>query len=141
MEKQEIHNLIKLVQRFNGNLSLSYIPQKKIKTPGDTYGLYHCGWSKIEIGDYYRCGPLYIENLCDKTIDKAVDDIYITLNDCIGKHIDQALTNLNLDYEDLKYFDRNLPLFQKFQDEVQRLKQQENPPYLTDHEIDKLNEH
>ena len=125
MEKQEIRDLILLVQKYNGYLTLSYIPQNKIKTPEDTYGLYYGGWTKIEIDKSYRNfgSGVDINDLNSKTIDKAIDDIYTSLNESIGKHIGQALTNLNLDYEDLKYFDRDLELFKKFQDEVRKLKE------------------
>ena len=124
MEKREIRDLILLVKKYNGYLTLSYIPASEIKTTSKAASLYYGGWAKIEIGHSYRnfCGGVSIDELNSETMDKAVDDIYTCLNESIGEHIGQALTNLNLDYEDLKYFDRDPELYKKFKAEVRKLK-------------------
>jgi hypothetical protein len=134
MEKQEIRNLILLVQKYNGYLTLSYLPQREIETPERCQGLYYGGWAKMEIGNSYRnfAGGVDIDKLNSETIDKAVDDIYNSLNGCIGKEIGQALTNLELDYEDLKYFDRDPELYKKFKKEVSRLKRKSKEEQICD---------
>ena len=119
--KEELRQVINLVREFKGSLTLSYIPQSKMQTPEKVYSLYYGGWNKIEIDDFYRNGKDFIE-ISESNIDEIIDKVYDCLSDNIGNCIMDALTNLELDDTDLKYFDRDPELFKKFQDEVLRLK-------------------
>lgn len=124
MEKDKLKELIKLVQQFKGYLTLSYIPSSVLDSTKKVYGIYYGGWTKIEIGNSYRDQGEQFSfiDITDENIDDIVDKIYKTLNDSIGNEILQAIDNLKLDTEDLKYFDRDPELFKNFKKEVRKLK-------------------
>ena len=123
MDKNKIKELITLVRQFNGFLTLSYTPSSVLKSTKSLYGIYYGGWSKIEIGEYYTNRGEHIE-ITDANVDEIAEKIYNVLSDCVGYEIMQALDNLKLDAEDLKYFDRDLELFKKYKKEVRRLKKE-----------------
>jgi hypothetical protein len=122
MEKIRIKELIKIVQEFHGSVRLTYIPQSVIDSTEKLHELYYSGWYELGIGKFYNNNRTELVEITDSNIDEIVDEIYECLSNSVGNEIFKALDNLKLDTEDIKYFDRDPELFEKFKKEVLKLK-------------------
>ena len=124
VSKKEIKQMITTVRKCNGSLTLSYLPCKTVNSTHALYELYYGGWNKIEIGKYFRSSEHLEIKITDENLDNIVDKIYRLLSNCIGDFIIQAMDNLKLHNNELKYFDREPETYAKFKKEVLRLKKE-----------------
>jgi hypothetical protein len=124
MKKQDIKNLIELICKFDGEFTLYYIPSSYLYDTKRLYSLYYGGLEKIVI----RKNFLYILNQFfefeDNDIDDVVEKLYEILSDDINEYINNALLELEMPDEYLKYFDRDgmKEKYEKFKNKVLELK-------------------
>lgn len=115
MNKQELKNLIHLIGKFDGEFTVYCIPSSYLYDVERLYGLYYGGLKKIVIGKKL----LFIGNQSFKFEDNDIDDIveklHELLSDDIKKHITDALYELEIPDEYLKYFDRE-EMKEKYED-------------------------
>jgi hypothetical protein len=121
MTKEEIRQTIALIRKNGGELKLNYIPSEYLNDTEELCGLYYGGSPNIEIGKYYRNYSEFIE-ITDDNLEEVINKIYDVLTDSIKDEFHQAFKNFEWAYEELKYFDDEKENYQKFKDEVLRLK-------------------
>lgn len=122
--KEELKKTIDLITKLKGSLTLSYLPVSKIETPKDCYNLYYGGFCKMEIyPELYRDGSCNISTYEELGgVDVVIDRIYSNIKDDISPYIMTALNNIGGDDTTIKYFESEPEMYQKFKNEVLRLK-------------------
>jgi len=126
MTKEELKQSILLIRKNGGELNFNYIPSEYLNDTQELYELYYGGSPKIKIGEkYYVYEGDYIE-ITEDNLEEVINKIYDVLNDSIKDEFHQAFENFEWEYEELKYFDDEEENYQKFKDEVLRLKNEKN---------------
>ena len=126
IDKQELKRTILLVSKIGGELKLKGISINSIDTPEKCYNLYYVGsGTNITIWkcyDNYESKLNHVE-ITEDNIDQIVDEVYSCVSGNIHSYIKQALINIGEDgeFETLKYFKRDLELFDKFKNEIYKL--------------------
>lgn len=123
MNKEEIKNLIINVRKLDGVFECRYIPEEMLYSIENLHDLYYGGACKIHVGMWYSDHKTHedIDNNEDN-LDYIVEKFYNCLQTDIREYINNALTNLKLEGEALKYFDSDPELYKEFKNEVLRLK-------------------
>ncbi len=121
MTREDIRSIIEFTSKNGGSYTCTYIPKEEL-TPDNCESLYYGGASEIRINS----NGFSIRHECvtmdEVGIDKAIEKIYDILKDNIGAELHQAMKNLQWEYEELKYFDRHPENFEKFKNEINRLR-------------------
>lgn len=127
LDKNELKKTILFVSKIGGELKLRGLSINGISTPEKCYNLYYGGGSVTSI-TIWKCYENYDSKLnhveiTDENIDQIVDEVYSCLSSNINDIIEKALINIGEsgEFETLKYFDRDIELFNKFKEEVKRL--------------------
>lgn len=125
ISREELKTTILFVSKNNGSLKFRYLPIEDIGTTEKCYNLYYGGGREITIWRDYEnhYSKMHHATITAENIDAIVDEVFDCLTSHIGDHISQALINIGEDgeYETLKYFDRDLALYERFRAEVARL--------------------
>lgn len=119
--KDEVRKFLKAGQVFRSMITFNYIPEDVLYSTEELYGLYYSGQYKMEIGKYYSTG-MDTKEITNDNFEEIIDDVYFKLKGNISQHIFDALENLELDGEYLKYFDDEPEMYEKFKKEVLKLK-------------------
>ena len=124
MNKEELKQVVTGVQKINGILQLNYTPSSVLSSTNELYGLYYGGDCNIKISKTHFINNRTLDSIkiTDENLDEIIDSVIAILEDNISNQIHAAIKNLEMSYEDLKYFDRDLSKYEKFRDEVLRLK-------------------
>lgn len=118
---ERVKTIFDIVNEMKGHMTLNYLLFSDIDEPEKCYNLYYAGANKIEIsstavtigGEFY-----YLEGESNL---QYVDNVYDVLSKDIREYVFQALENLKLEPENLKYFDNDYEGYKVFFAEVQRL--------------------
>jgi len=131
MRREDIKSIIEFTKKNGGNYTCTYIPGSEL-TPENCNSLYYGGASEIRInatGFSVRHEYVTFKDYADSIVyssengeEKAIDRIYEILKDNIGAELHQAMSNLEWEYEELKYFDRDTGQFEKFKNEINKLR-------------------
>ena len=126
--KEQLKQTIELVFLLKGQLTLSYLPSSIIETTEGCYNLYYGGYKKMEIHpEYYRDGSCSLSTYKELGgVDAVIDRIYQNIQDDISSYIMTALNNIGADDTTVKYFDREPELYERFKNEVYKLKNKTN---------------
>ena len=125
MDKLKLKQLIQLNRELGGTITKGYLSISKIETPEECYSIYYAGGCELSIGVRYtnHYSKLNNEMVTDINIDTIVDEVFLALEGNVWPVLEQALVNIGTDgeWENLKYFDRDLDLHSRFKSEVVRL--------------------
>lgn len=121
MRIEDIKSIIEFTKKNGGNYTCTYIPGSEL-TPENCNSLYYGGASEIRINATGFSVRHEYKTFKDYGEEKAIDRIYEILKDNIGGELHQAMSNLDWEYEELKYFDRDTGQFEKFKNEINKLR-------------------
>lgn len=116
-----------IVNEMNVELNLRYLPISAIDTAEKCYDIYYGGMHRIQISrGSVTIGGQFFHLEKGEDYSKYVEMVHDVLSKDVSKHIFDAMDNLGMEAEELKYFDRDLSEYDKFMKEVSRLMLPEN---------------
>jgi hypothetical protein len=126
--KEQLKQTIELVFLLKGELTIPYLPLSIIETVKGCYNLYYGGYKKMEIyPEYYRDGSCNLSAYKELGgIDAVIDRIYQNIQDDISTYVMTALNNIGCEDTVVKYFGEKPELYERFKNEVYKLKNKTN---------------
>jgi hypothetical protein len=123
LTKEKLTEFIRTARELRAALSFHYIPKEDLEQPSAFYSLYYGGAPEITISRTHFRDTRYVDimEITDENFNEIVEIVFNTLNNNIQDELHRAMKNLNWEYEEFKYFDRNPEKFETFKAEITKL--------------------
>jgi hypothetical protein len=125
LTNEELKQLLVLNKKLGSAIEFQYIPESVLYSTEELYNLYYGGAEKVIISQNFLSCKGELIKMKEKTLEEIVTIIQDLLRTNIADYIHKTFEKFIWEYEELKYFDRDEKQYNKFKNEVLKLKEED----------------